>query len=520
MWCTGGAGWGPGLTVTVVEGSHVPGSVWPAVVVVCGGWMTGRLVTGMGTRAWTGWCWVVASAVVVGAGGRGARVAVGGGFWLGRGSGQGWCRVVLCRCVCGVVCARVGAGLDLGSGLGLGSGSRLRSTSFRKCQGADVGLGVVPVRCRGVRVACVGVGGSVCAAPALAFAVALRMRAAGRGGSEDEVEEVDEAEDEEEVVDAGWAVMRAGLWAAASAAATAGRMEGMSSGCRLGAGGWGGPVVTWRPGGPIWSAAAGEGGAGLWPSPSGLGSARVLQCARSCGLVSAGGTVRLGCIQGPGGVGLGPLGCVRGAWVGHWVGWACRGALGSPRRVCVGCRVSGAVKGVRRTRVWRACAGVRAGGGGPCRGAPGVRAMVGVCGSPVEQREGRGMGGDCAVGCTVSVYVSACRGALAWAVVGRAVWRRSLPSSAAAARISQTSLRIWWTSWSVVGRGYASFGLRPARLRTLWMAWYPQVRDCCGLGGGVGSCVRACLDLCVGGGDGPNPGHGPRGWPAALDSVG
>ena len=48
-----------------------------------------------------------------------------------------------------------------------------------------------------------------------------------------------QAEDEEEVVvlgDAGCAVMRAvaGLWAAASAAATAGRMEGMSSGCRLG----------------------------------------------------------------------------------------------------------------------------------------------------------------------------------------------------------------------------------------------------------------------------------------------
>ena len=66
---------------------------------------------------------------------------------------------------------------------------------------------------------------------------------------------------------------------------------------------------------------------------------------------------------------------------------------------------------------------------------PGVRAMVGVCGSPVEQREGGGMGGDCAAGCAVSVYVSACR-ALAWAVVGRAVWRRSLPSSAAAARFS------------------------------------------------------------------------------------
>ena len=98
------------------------------------------------------------------------------------------------------------------------------------------------------------------AAAALAFAVALWMRAAGRGGSDDEVEEVDEAEDQEEVVDAGWAVMRAvaGLWAAASAAAKVGRMEGISSSCRLGAGGWGSPVVTWRPGGPIWSAAAGE----------------------------------------------------------------------------------------------------------------------------------------------------------------------------------------------------------------------------------------------------------------------
>ena len=81
------------------------------------------------------------------------------------------------------------------------------------------------------------------------------------------------------------------------------------------------------------------------------------------------------------------------------------------------------------------------------------------------------MGGDCAVGCVVSVYVSARRGALVWYVVGRAVRRESLASSAAAARISQTSLRIWWTSLSVVGRGYASFGLRPTRLRTMWMAW-------------------------------------------------
>ena len=81
-----------------------------------------------------------------------------------------------------------------------------------------------------------GVVGSVRAAASLAFAVTLKMRAAGRGGSEDEVEEVDEAEDEEEVVNAGWAVMRAGSWAAASAAATAGRMEGMSLGCNFGGG--------------------------------------------------------------------------------------------------------------------------------------------------------------------------------------------------------------------------------------------------------------------------------------------
>ena len=52
---------------------------------------------------------------------------------------------------------------------------------------------------------------------------------------------------------------------------------------------------------------------------------------------------------------------------------------------------------------------------------PGVRAMVGVCGSLGGQREGRGMGGDCAVGCVVSLYVSGRSGALAWSVLGRAV---------------------------------------------------------------------------------------------------
>ena len=371
IWWAGGAGRGPGLTVTVVEESHVPRSVWPAVVVVCGGWMTGRLVTGMWTRVWTGSCLVAASAVVVAAGGRGAWVLVGGGSWLGWGSVFRRCQLGLCRCVCGVVCARVGAGLGLGSGLGLGPGSRLRRTSVRRCEGADVGSGVFPVRCGGARVACVGVGGSVRAAAALAFAVALRMRAAGRGGSEDEVEEVDEAEDEEEVVDAGWAVMRAGLRAAASTAATAGRMEGMSSGCRLGAGDWGGPVVTWRPGGPIWSAAAGEGGAGLWPSLSGLGWAAVLQCEGLCGLASTGGNSSRELHSGAGGGGPGSSGVCAGGVGGPL------GGLGVPRGagllsagVC-GFSSVGGLRGVRRVGLWRACAGVRAGGGGPCRGARG-----------------------------------------------------------------------------------------------------------------------------------------------------
>ena len=38
-------------------------------------------------------------------------------------------------------------------------------------------------------------------------------------------------------------------------------------------------------------------------------------------------------------------------------------------------------------------------------------------------------------------------------------------------------------------------------------------------GGGVVPNVGACLDLCVGGGDRPDPGHGPCGRPAALDPL-
>ena len=383
----------------------------------------------------------------------------------------------------------------------------------------------------GVLQGCLGfflvVGGSPVVWPAvaaLAFAVAFQMRSAGRRGSVADVEDVDEAEDEAEVVvlgDAGCAVMRAlaGLWGPASAAATAQRMEGMSLGCRLGMGGWGGPAVPWRPGGPIWLGAVGEGGAGLWSSPSGLGLAGVLQCVRLCGLASAGGTSSRGLHSGAGRGGpgfsvvcaggvcgpLGRVGVLRGVAL-HSVGvWGFSSAGGAE-----GCKAGGTVAGVC------CCLG---GWGRPVSRGPGVRANVGVCGSPGGQREGRDMGGDCPVGCVVSVYVFARSSALAWLLVGRAVWRRSMPSSAAAARNLQTSLRIWWTTWSVVGRQYASSGLRPTRLRTLLMAWYPPVRECCGLVG-VLPRVRAIVDLCVGAGDGQNSGHGPRGWPAALDPIG
>ena len=69
---------------------------------------------------------------------------------------------------------------------------------------------------------------------------------------------------------------------------------------------------------------------------------------------------------------------------------------------------------------------------------------VWVSGWPARgEGHGQGLRGG---GGVVSVCVSARSGALLWSVVDRAVWRRSLPSSAAAARISQTSLRIWCTS--------------------------------------------------------------------------
>ena len=88
--------------MTEVEGSKVPRSVWPAVVVVCGGWMVGRLETDMWTRVWTGSCCVAASVVAALAGAKGARDAVGAGSWLGLGlrSGLGQGRFCCCRAFC------------------------------------------------------------------------------------------------------------------------------------------------------------------------------------------------------------------------------------------------------------------------------------------------------------------------------------------------------------------------------------------------------------------------------------
>ena len=85
------------MTATTVEGSHAPGFVWPAVVVVCEGWMLGRLEMGIWTRVWTRSCCVAASVVTARAGGRG-RSACGGcgvlvlfGLGFGLGWGRFWC---------------------------------------------------------------------------------------------------------------------------------------------------------------------------------------------------------------------------------------------------------------------------------------------------------------------------------------------------------------------------------------------------------------------------------------------
>ena len=316
LYCSEGRGGGSGAWLNGDSGRGVP-RPWVGLAGGVGGlWGLNDGALGDGD-VYEGLDGVVLGGPLCGGGGRWWEGGVGCGRW----GVLVWVRVWVRAVFLGLVslrlwcCVRLlGRRLGFGVGFGVGVRFQVEEDLDRRCEGAGARSGVFPVRCRGACVACVGVGGSVGAAAALAFAVALWMRAAGRGGSEDEVEEVDEAEDEEEVVDAGLAVMRAvaGLWAAASAAATAGRMQGMSSSCRLGAGGWRGTVVTWRPGWPIRSAAAGEGGAGLWPSPSRLGWAGVLQCVRLRGLTSTGGSSSRGLHSGAGG-----------GWA--WVFWAVRG---------------------------------------------------------------------------------------------------------------------------------------------------------------------------------------------------
>ena len=84
------------------------------------------------------------------------------------------------------------------------------------------------------------------AAAALAFAVALRMRAAGRGGLEDEVEE---AEDEEEVVDVGLGCDAGGLVGGGFCCGHGGEDGGHVLGLQVGGGRLGGPgrdLAAWR----------------------------------------------------------------------------------------------------------------------------------------------------------------------------------------------------------------------------------------------------------------------------------
>ena len=135
--------------------------------------------------------------------------------------------------------------------------------------------------------------GACSAAAALALGLALWMKAFVRG--EEEVEDNEEEKDEEEVVvlgDARCAAMRAGVVlrvAAASAAATAGRIEALSTGCGLGAGGCKGRVAIWRLWRPTWTAAVCGGGVGLQLAPTGYGRAGLLQFARVCAPIPGGG---------------------------------------------------------------------------------------------------------------------------------------------------------------------------------------------------------------------------------------
>ena len=239
--------------------------------------------------------------------------------------------------------------------------------------------------------------------------------------------------------DVGCAAMRAGaaLWAAAtSAAATAGRMEGMSSGCRLRAGGWRGPSVTWRCCRPFLSAAVGGGGAGLRSPPSGLGWACLRECVTACASVSAGCNSSRGLHLGAGGFGPGVSGMLAGGVCGYMVGLSVPWGLGLlAADVCGLLRVRGG-----EGRSAGGCvAGVCGLSGRSVRAVSrglGLRALLGVFRPLGGEWGGRGRDGGrvegCGAGfaCVVSVYLSACSGAPVRPLVGREVWRRSWLSSA------------------------------------------------------------------------------------------
>ena len=116
---------------------------------------------------------------------------------------------------------------------------------------------------------------------------------------------------------------------------------------------------------------------------------------------------------GPAGVGRGFPGCTRGGGCGPLVGVGLPWGVGLPSVGVCGlpsagggeaCPAGGSVAGVC------CCLG---GWGRPVSRGPGARVLVGVYGSPGRQQGGRGMGGNCALGRVVSVYVCARSSALA-----------------------------------------------------------------------------------------------------------
>ena len=138
-------------------------------------------------------------------------------------------------------------------------------------------------------------------------------------------------------------------------------------------------------------------------------------------------------------------------------------------------------------------------------------AEVGVYRPLRGKRGGRSMGGGCAgVACCVGVCVCLQRRACVVSCRPGGL-EEKLAVFCGRSKDFADEHAYLVTSWSVVGGAYASSRLRPTRRRILWTVWYPQLRDCCGLGGGVLPRVWAWPDLCVGGEDGPHPEYGPRG---------